>query len=284
MFKLTRLALNRTIKKENGFYFVEDSKTAFPSVTTVLSVINKPFLTHWEKVKTLDYFKETLQSPFVTMEQVRNEKWLDNLTNDAVKQSTIFRDAAASFGTRAHDGLFEIFAFLSIIDRFSLVIERLCKENRIISHDEDLAPIVGGFGLWRRDNPSLRILHTELVVFSQLYGFAGTVDMVGRLDNKLVVFDWKTSNSIQSEYALQVAAYAAAFQESYNERVDEAWIIRFNKTKPQYEARRVLDHRSSFEAFLGCLSIWRILQQDLFTDPTINPPQTPPSTTSTDDQ
>ncbi len=50
---------------------------------------------------------------------------------------------------------------------------------------------------------------TEANVFSEKYGFAGTFDAVAvDKSGKYVVLDWKTSNMLNSKYAVQIAAYA----------------------------------------------------------------------------
>lgn len=57
----------------------------------------------------------------------------------------------------------------------------------------------------------LGVLAVECQVFSDRFGYAGTVDMVARSKSgKVVIVDWKTSKSLYPDNALQLAAYAAA--------------------------------------------------------------------------
>lgn len=57
----------------------------------------------------------------------------------------------------------------------------------------------------------------------------GTIDAVAKVkirgEEKIVVLDWKTSNSLHNEYAMQIAAYAKAYEEVYNVPVHSALIV-----------------------------------------------------------
>ncbi len=67
-----------------------------------------------------------------------------------------------------------------------------------------------------------------------------------------------------TEYALQVAAYARAYEEMTGETVDEGWVVRLDKRKPKFEAKRVKDLDECFESFLCSLRLWRHVKQNLF--------------------
>ena len=82
-------------------------------------------------------------------------------------------------------------------------------------------------------------------------------------DNRLVALDWKTSNGIYLEYALQVAAYAKALEEMTGEKVHEAWTVRLGKRTPEFEAKKVEDIETAFIAFRAALYLWKSLRQDL---------------------
>jgi hypothetical protein len=112
------------------------------------------------------------------------------------------------------------------------------------------------------------------MVFSHLYGYAGSMDALARKMNDgrgLVVLDWKTSNRLNDEYAYQVAAYAKALEEmtgvcvcftvyfglcyswqpiTSGETVEEGWVVRFDKYRPFFEARRIHNLDESFGVFL----------------------------------
>ena len=103
---------------------------------------------------------------------------------------------------------------------------------------------------------------SEVYVYSEKYRYAGAMDAIGWRQKPdgtraFVALDWKTSKATRSEYALQLAAYARAFEELQGVKVAEAWVVRFEKTRPQFEIKKVLDIDRSFNTFLSALQLWR---------------------------
>ena len=47
----------------------------------------------------------------------------------------------------------------------------------------------------------------DVPVFSEKYGYAGTIDYVCTIDGKTYIVDFKTSKQVWPEYELQVSAY-----------------------------------------------------------------------------
>ena len=105
------------------------------------------------------------------------------------------------------------------------------------------------------------------MVFSAKYRYAGAMDAIAYRDGSLVALDWKTSNGIYPEYALQVAAYAKALEEMTGNPVTEAWTVRFGKSAPEFEARQVIDLEKSFIAFRAALYLWRAIKGELLHPP-----------------
>jgi hypothetical protein len=65
---------------------------------------------------------------------------------------------------------------------------------------------------------NLEIHHTEVPLVSAVHKFGGCLDAIGvakAMDTGLALIDWKTSNSIWSDYLYQLAAYALLWNENY---------------------------------------------------------------------
>ena len=95
----------------------------------------------------------------------------------------------------------------------------------------DLAQVVDNFTSWRR-KAGLDIHLAETMVYSAKYRYAGTMDALAYRKGIMVALDWKTSNRLYPEHALQVAAYAKALEEMTGQPVKEAWVVRLGKTAP----------------------------------------------------
>ena len=120
----------------------------------------------------------------------------------------------------------------------------------------ELETVVANFVAWR-DSISFRVIENEMMVYSKEFQYAGAVDAVVESEGKTIIMDWKTSNRIQNEYALQVSAYAKAYEEMTGDKVHEAWIVRFDKhTRKMPQIKVVYDIEESFDTFLCAKRLW----------------------------
>ena len=76
---------------------------------------------------------------------------------------------------------------------------------------------------WNTHKPEL--IATEYHLFSDEHKYAGTADLVVRLFDNIWLLDLKTSNSLHTSYDLQLAAYAQAWNETHNEKVERTGIL-----------------------------------------------------------
>jgi predicted RecB family nuclease len=66
---------------------------------------------------------------------------------------------------------------------------------------------------WTTHKPELIV--TEYHLFSDNHEYAGTADLVVKINDKVWLLDIKTSNSLHTSYGLQLAAYAMAWNETH---------------------------------------------------------------------
>ncbi len=76
----------------------------------------------------------------------------------------------------------------------------------------------------------------QLHVVSKNHWFHGTFDAVGYVKGKpeLCLFDWKTSAQIYPDMALQLAAYAIAYEEQTGIKMKKGYIVHVSKDKPTH--------------------------------------------------
>ena len=228
-------------------YRVEGFDGLFPSVTTVLDVINKPALVPWARNTALESVETALMKRTGSQEAITPE-WVSQVIAEARRRPEQVRDQAADFGTQAHVAIDQIVQGM---------------EPQI---PPEMELVINNFAEWRRDS-NLDIKLTETMVFSAKYRYAGAMDAIAYREGSLIALDWKTSNGIYPEYALQVAAYAKALEEMTGNPVTEAWTVRFGKSAPEFEARQVMDLEKSFIAFRAALYLWRAIKGELLHPP-----------------
>lgn len=135
------------------------------------------------------------------------------------------RDKAGDVGTAAHklielhiSGEYSQQARLSVLAPFS---------------EEDAAAIQNAFAAYMSwaDQTGIEILDQERQMISMLFRYGGTPDALGRVGDKLLLGDWKTSGGIYPDYLIQLAAYRQLYHENTNYRIDGAFLCRFDKEK-----------------------------------------------------
>lgn len=143
------------------------------------------------------------------------------------------KEAAADIGTRAHA------YFDKVVKGEAFKIEDV---------EADIQTPVQSFLGWLKES-NIQMVMGDTRVASLKDKFGGSLDALGWRDGKYILLDWKTSNGIYEEYALQVAAYAQAFEETFGVPIAEAHIVRFGKTTPDFEHKELANLTVSYGAF-----------------------------------
>lgn len=172
------------------------------------------------------------------------------------------RDDAAVRGTEVH-----------------ALAERYIK-GEAIEVPSHLEPYVRGYAAYIEDfNPTT--IHEELVVASRKHGYAGTLDSIQDVPSLgRCLVDYKTSNGVFGEYALQVAAYrfAEVYLDGDTEHpmipVDQALILHI---KPDdYNLIPVQADEAAFAKYLAAQANYLANVQSNKLDKLIGLPLDPP--------
>lgn len=125
---------------------------------------------------------------------------------------------------------------------------------------------------WNTHKPEL--VATEYHLFSDEHEYAGTNDIVCRLNDQLWLLDNKTSNSLHTSYDLQLASYAKAWNETHNEKIERTGILWLKAStrgedksgkKIQgkgWQLKEVDDIEHNFEMFLKVKDIYHLENPD----------------------
>jgi hypothetical protein len=86
---------------------------------------------------------------------------------------------------------------------------------------------------------------------SEVYQFGGTPDAIGRVNGELCLLDWKTSNSVYSDYLLQLAAYRVLWEEINPDRplMGGFHLLRFSKEHGDFAHHFYRDLSEAWEMF-----------------------------------
>lgn len=178
-----------------------------PSVTTIIGVIDKPYLIPWALKMAQGYVMERMKdkglsayslSPEISPNQVA--LWLEEMK----KEYRTALKKAGDIGTEVHKW---------IENHIKAQIDPLGPVSEPILPSTDSATAaIAAFLEWENVN-DVKYLISEKKVFSLRHRYAGTLDVGALVNGEKTIVDFKTSNSYSHDYALQTAAYVQAYNE-----------------------------------------------------------------------
>jgi hypothetical protein len=193
----------RTIQRGGSRFYIhpERPEIKLPGVTSVISMLPKPFLAFWQAKMVAELAVDSL--PFVAQMAERDRAGAVDYLKGAARRYTKVR---ADIGSQAHD-----------------LFERMIRGEWVGHVHPDIEPYRAQFSDFLiQVNPQL--VSAEDVAWSDTHGYAGSFDAIIRvwLDSEnrptpdrsgvptLLIADWKTSRDTYPDVALQMAAYAHA--------------------------------------------------------------------------
>lgn len=241
--KLVEPGVRRVDTPKSHYYTINGVRAV--GVTTALDALPK-HLTRWAARTVSEYVVDHLDTVTSMLANGGRQPTVDYL----VALPHQVRDSAGERGTDVHDLVFDI------------------AQDKKVDVPNELMPYVRG-ALSYLDDYQPDVVLAETVVASYSYGYCGTLDSIQDVPGLgRVLVDWKTSNGLYGNHALQLPAYR--FAEVYldadgNEHpmieVDDTYILHI---KPDdYELVPVTAGRDQFDDFVNVLNVYRrIVQSD----------------------
>ena len=216
-------------QKRGGFYWKDDKP--YVSVTEVLKMIDKPQLRYW--------FGEQIYYAMVANPTLEKQK--------AMQAPYATSDKAKDRGSTVH----------SIVEAFE-------HGNKI--EDQNIPDQFKGYAKafynWVETSGAKVEAH-ERTVFSELYQYAGTLDLLVKLNNDPypIVVDVKTGKDIYEEAFMQVSAYRQALTE--NSEITSGVGILLLKEDGDYKFQMSDTTARKFLGFIACRDIWIALNEEM---------------------
>lgn len=217
-----------------GFYQVEGGK--YPSVTTVLKVIDKPALMFW-------YARIQRETDAAIARKLPTGKAASVAILKNTRPTEEVSGAAIAVGNQAH----------AMVE---WTIKKLLSE-KVGSKPEtgkEAAVCFASWEVWWKAS-GLKPVSSETLVWSDKHHYAGTADCIAKKDGKLYVLDWKSSKGIYPEMYLQLVAYRYALIEQGRNVVGSA-IVRLPKEGGAVEVK-MLPKALTLDPFLAALALWK---------------------------
>ncbi len=222
--------MNDKNKKVEGFYFNEQG-TPYTSVTQVLGIIDKSRPLMYWAMEIMFYGVKA--NPEIKFEEARALPFASN-------------KSAKDRGSTIHS-----------------FVEAYKKGHPIPLKDvpPQFKPFATAFNSWATTN-DVEIVSQEKTLYSNKYQYAGTYDMVAKLNGKGEVWliDIKTGKQVYDEVELQLSAYKAALEEN-GQPIDKLGVVLLKE-----DGDFIFEEKTSkynLEAFLAAKKLWEWKNKNL---------------------
>lgn len=165
----------------------EKNGIQYPSVTTILGILDKPALLSWASNSAVNYIEDNIDAVKDPLDVHRGEEVLE-LARTAYKK--ISKDACDS-GSMTHHA---IEAYINGL------------EYEYILQTEESRNGFEAFLSWESKN-HVEWLESEVEIIDEEIGYGGRFDAIARVNGHIYLIDFKTSKSIYDEMAVQLCAY-----------------------------------------------------------------------------
>ena len=158
------------------------------------------------------------------------------------------RDKAADAGTLAH----------AMIER-DILGHTVAMEGEV----DLIAKATSAYGAyceWATQS-RLEIIGTEMGLVSERHKYGGTPDAIGKINGRVVLLDWKTSNSVYADHLIQLAAYKALVEECTDWKIEGFHLCRFAKEHGDFAHHYYPDLSEAWDAFLHMRALYEIGKQ-----------------------
>lgn len=195
----------------NSHRYTVNGKPTGGSVTSIISVFDKSAaLVSWATELYRDFLLENLSSG-ITEQHIYDGC---DLHNQKKKE-------AADFGSKIHDW----------------IKSYIKGENPEMPDDKEVQIGVNAFLDWISTNKVI-FKSSERAVYSRKNDFVGKLDLEAKVNGKLCLVDFKSSNGLYNTMNMQTAAYVKADEEESGKEYHGRWLIRLAKeTEKQYNDR-----------------------------------------------
>jgi hypothetical protein len=192
-------------------------------------------------------------------------KWL---ADKGWSEAEAIKAAAGDKGSKVHEAISAILGGREV--RIDSKFENRSKSTETNPCFEELTfeevECIKSFLDWKATLESFEPIAWDIVVFSEQHGYAGTIDLIARVNGELFIIDFKTSQSIWPEYEMQVSAYRMAVENGENpiqykgNHLDISGLksailqIGYRRNKSLYKWTEIED---AFPLFLHAKAIWQ---------------------------
>lgn len=219
------------------------------SVTTILNIIDKPFLKPWALKMAREKIIEGLSKYGCNIN-------IEKMIPIWCKEADRYAKTAAEIGTKIHNAVEEVFNYHDDLDNYVMSLGDDIINNEYFK-GISLSDYVYKFYSIIEDK-KIKLIGMEEEVYHSL-GFAGKFDFICKYEGELALGDIKTSTKISYENLLQTEAYRRCILEMTGIEIPNRIIIRLDKKDiddSEFEFIEKKNNKKHWQGFKSALSMF----------------------------
>ncbi len=234
-----------------GRYKIPGEARPFPSVTTIVGLLDKPALRFWYAKEAAKHMRDLvlakLEHQEATLESLRTMD-IDALMKEAKARPKAIAEEKADIGTKVHEAIAEF-----------------NKTGVKVELAPELRPAFDAYMNWMTEY-NVKPRGSEVTIWHKEHWYAGTLDMPANITipkqegNLFYIHDFKTATNLYPEHVLQLAAYVFAYEERNGILVDGGAVLRLDREKgfPTWHGFTRDELVGPFEQFLCLCQYWHL--------------------------
>ena len=229
---------------EKGHHYLHSETGTLVDSVTTQDIIDKPHLIPWAVEMGLNYYfdRQEFDSPDNRPRLIKEAKLAYRTT----------RDDAGAVGTSAHGVLDK---YVTEWIKTGIRPDSVKYTDRPCLDARSIAGIRSGLQLFDRYN--IIPIASEIIVGDVKAKSAGTLDLFCLFEGKPWIIDWKSSNRVSGNYALQVAAYCRFFYRMTGVHIKGCDIAHISKDYDKVTLYRVLNLSAAYTAFHNMSKVYQ---------------------------
>lgn len=223
----------------------ENLESRVYGVTSIVKVIDKPFLVQWAVDTALTYIKKVGED--CSLRNVDAQLAFAEVMRSLDEAKYLHRGRgmeAARKGSEAH----------------KWVENHIKGIKQALPKDQDVKNSCFAY-LQFVDRYKPKFILSEEMVLSKKHSYAGTLDFTAKIDGELVLGDFKTSRDVYDTHFLETAARIKARREEFpSEKYKKMVLVRLGKDG-QLKVKESTEIDRYYKAFMAALTLTRSLKE-----------------------
>lgn len=201
--------------------------------------LNQHWYSVWDGDKFLGHFPSSTTILNAYPQSVQLTKWI---ADNGWSESQRIKSEAGERGTRIHNACDYLEDGLELYEN-DYKIEEWVKIKSFVEWHKKYSP---------------ELIAKEFPIFSKKGKYAGRLDRIYKIDDEIVIVDFKSSSSLHEHFPLQFASYANAIEEMTDLKVDKtAGLLLGASNKDGYRFVEYPEWKDHYKVFQNVYKTWQ---------------------------